>query len=78
MREYPRELMALVEIAHTKERPSRWFAVATGKNNWERTLKFLAELFRVRELAQRVATKLKTAVTAFIYQQVWRGVNVEY
>jgi hypothetical protein len=51
--------------------------MATAKVNWERTLKFLAELFRVRELAQRVATKLKTAVTAFIYQQVWRRVNVE-
>jgi hypothetical protein len=26
---------------------------------------------------ERVATKLKTAVTSFIYQQAWRGVNVE-
>lgn len=49
----------------------------TAKKNWERTLKFLAELFRVRELAERVADKLNTAVTSFIYQQVWRGANVE-
>jgi hypothetical protein len=77
MREYPRETVALVKLAHTKAQPSRWFAVATAKKNWERTLKFLAELFRVRELADRVAAKLKTTVTAFIYQQVWRGVNVE-
>jgi hypothetical protein len=77
MREYPREIMALVELAHTKAQPSRWFATVTAKKNWERTLKFLAELFRVRELAERVADKLNTAVTNFIYQQVWRGVNVE-
>ncbi len=77
MREYPRELMALVELARTKAQPSRWFAVATAKKNWERTLKFLAQLFKVRELAERVAAKLKTAVTSFIYQQAWRGVNVE-
>jgi hypothetical protein len=77
LREYPREIMALVEIAHTKDQPSHWFAVATAKKNWERTLKFVNELFKVRELADRVAKKLKTAVTTFIYQQVWRGVNVE-
>src|SRR6266511_6119336 len=77
MREYPREIMVLAELARTKTQPSRWFATVTAKNNWERTLKFLAELFRVRELAKRVAEKINTAVTGFIYQQVWRGVNVE-
>jgi hypothetical protein len=77
MREYPGELLTLVELAHTKAQPSRWFATVTAKKNWERTLKFLAELFRVRELAERVADKLNTAVTNFIYQQVWRGANVE-
>jgi hypothetical protein len=77
VREYPREIMALVELAHTKDRPSHWFARVTAKANWERTLKFLNELFKVRELAVRVAKKLKTAVTSFIYQQVWAGVNVE-
>jgi hypothetical protein len=39
--------------------------------------KFVNELFRVRELAERVAEKLKTAATGFIYQQIWRGLNVE-
>src|SRR6266540_7363183 len=77
MREYPQEIMALVELAHTKAQPSHWFARVTAKKNWERTLKFLSELFKVRELAERVAKKLQTAVTGFIYQQVWRGVNVE-
>jgi hypothetical protein len=57
--------------------PSRWFAVVAAKKNWERTLKFLAEFFQVGEPAERVAKKLRTAVTGFIYQQVWRGVNVE-
>jgi hypothetical protein len=77
IREYPREIMALVELAHTKAQPSHWFARVTAKNNWDRTLKFLAELFNVRELAERVAKKLSITVTSFIYQQVWRGVNVE-
>ncbi len=77
MREYPQEIMALVELARHKDQPSHWFARVTAKKNWERTLKFVAGLFRVRELAERVAKKLQTAVTGFIYQQVWRGVNVE-
>jgi hypothetical protein len=60
------------------EPPSHYFAKGCKVGIWEeRTLKFLAELFAVRELAERVATKLKTAVTRYIYQQVWRGVNVE-
>src|SRR6266571_731685 len=42
MRQYPREIMALVELAHGKTQPSRWFATVTAKRNWERTLKFLA------------------------------------
>jgi hypothetical protein len=77
LREYRREIMALVELAHTKAQPSRWFATVTAKANWSRTLKFLAELFRVRETAERAAKKLGTAVSRFIYRQVWRGVNVE-
>jgi hypothetical protein len=77
LREYPREIMALVEIAHTKAKPSRWFATVTAKKNWERTLKFVSELFQVRELAERVADKLKTVANNFIYKQIWRGVNVE-
>jgi hypothetical protein len=41
--------------------------VATAQENRERILKFVNELFRVRELAERVAKKLKTAVTNLIY-----------
>jgi hypothetical protein len=77
MREYGREVMALVEIAHTKTKPSHWFATVTAKRNWERTLEWLQRLFRVRELAERVAGKLRTGASRFIYQQIWRGVNVE-
>lgn len=77
LREHPREIMALVELAYTKANPSHWFAVATAKRNWERTLTYLAQLFKVRELAQRTAQRLGTSVTRFIYKQVWRGVNVE-
>jgi hypothetical protein len=77
LREHRREIMALVEIAHTKAKPSRWFAVATSNDQWPRTLKFLAELFKVRETAERVAKKIGTTVRRFIYQQLWRGVNVE-
>jgi hypothetical protein len=77
---YLNTLLQLAKLAHkmaTREHPSHWFAKFASKAQWERTLEFLAQLVDVRELAQRVAMKLKTAVTPFIYQQVWRGVNVE-
>jgi hypothetical protein len=60
-----------------REAPSHFFSRYAKNANWERTLEFLAELARVQELAERVAKKLKTAVAGFIYQQVWRGTNVE-
>ena len=41
------------------------------------TLEWVKRLFKVRELAQRVAEKLRTTVSGFIYQQIWRGANVE-
>jgi len=34
MREYPQEIMALVELARTKDQPSHWFARVTAKKNW--------------------------------------------
>jgi hypothetical protein len=77
MREHKREVLALVEIAATKERPSHWFAKATAKANWDRTLVFLAKLFKVQEIAARVAGKLGGEVTRFIYKQIWSGANVE-
>jgi hypothetical protein len=76
MREYGREVMALVEIAHTKTNRAM-VATVMAKKNWERTLEWLQRLFQVRELAERVAGKLRTAVSRFIYQQIWRGVKVE-
>jgi hypothetical protein len=60
-----------------REAPSHFFSRYAKNANWERTLKFLAELAKVQELAERVAKKLKTAVTGFIYQQIWRGMSVE-
>jgi hypothetical protein len=60
-----------------REAPSHFFSRYAKNANWERTLRFLAELARVQELAERVANKLKTAVASFIYQQIWRGANVE-
>src|SRR5206468_8478926 len=51
-----------------REAPASHFFARYAKHaNWERTLKFLAELAKVQELAERVANKLKTAVTNFIY-----------
>jgi hypothetical protein len=48
-----------------------------GQGQLERTLQFLAKLFEVQAKAVRVASRIKTTVTALIYQQIWRGVNVE-
>ncbi len=48
-----------------------------SKVEWQRTLEYLVKLAKVQETAVRVAQKLRTEVTRFIYQQIWRGVNVE-
>ncbi len=83
---YPRELMELARIALTKPKPSHWYATATRKTNNEGhedhfvavTLQWVREaVLSVQETAARVAAKLHTDVTKFIYQQVWLGVNVE-
>ncbi len=34
-------------------------------------------MFKVRELTARVAKKLGTTVSRFIYTQVWQGLSVE-
>jgi hypothetical protein len=60
-----------------REAPQHFFSGYAKNARWERTLKFLAALREVRELAERVAKKLKTEVTDFLLQQIWRGVNVE-
>ena len=51
--------------------------MVTAKRNWERTLKYLERVFKVRELADRVAQKLGTIANSFIYKRIWRGVIVE-
>jgi hypothetical protein len=83
---YPRELMELARIAMTKPKPSHWYATATRKTSDEGhedhfvavTLKWVREtVLSVQQTAARVAAKLRTDVTRFIYRQVWRGANVE-
>jgi hypothetical protein len=83
---YPRELMELARIALTKPQPSHWYATVTKKTSTEGhedhfiavTLKWVRQaVLSVHETAARVAQKLGTEVTRFIYRQVWRGVNVE-
>jgi len=71
------KLMTLAEVARTKPHPSRWFATVTAKANWGRTLQFLAKLYEVQARAERVAAKISSTVTTFIYKQIWRGVNVD-
>jgi len=79
---YPRELVAWAKVARERksltEPPSHYFAKGCKVGRWEeQTLKFLAKLAKVEQMAARVAQKLRTEVSKFIYQQVWRGVNVE-
>ncbi len=74
---YLRTLMQLAQMARTKNVPAHWFATACSKVKWERTLEYLAQLAKVQQAAVRAAEKLGTAVTNFLYQQIWRGVNVE-
>ncbi len=71
------KLLQLAQMARTKNVPAHWFAKAASKVEWERTLAYLAQLAKVQQAAVRAAEKLGTAVTNFIYQQIWRGVNVE-
>ena len=54
------KLLKLAEIAHTKEKPSRWFAMATAKRNWERTLEYLAKIRQVVNQVMHAARKLAT------------------
>jgi len=74
---YLRTLMQLAQMARTKHVPAHWFATACSTVKWERTLEYLAQLAQVQQAAIRAAEKLGTAVTNFIYQQIWRGINVE-
>src|SRR6266516_1531826 len=79
---YPRELVAWAKVARghrsLTEPPSHYFAKGCKVGRWEeQTLKFLAKLAKVEQMAERVAQKLRIEVSKYIYQQIWRGVNVE-
>ena len=72
------KLLHLARLAQTKEHPANWFATACSVVRWEEhTLPYLAKLRDVARKAQEVARRLSTTVNRFIYQQIWKGVNVE-
>lgn len=71
------KLLELARMAKTKDNPANWFAKACSKAAWERTLAYFAKLSQVAQKADRVARRLSTQVNRFIYQQIWKGVNVE-
>lgn len=68
------DLLDLVEIAHTKERPSRWFAVVTAKKCWERTLDFLTKLREVQRIAREVGKRIKVPAGSVgaVFKAAWR------
>jgi hypothetical protein len=71
------KLLALANMAHSKNNPANWFATACSKATWERTLAYFAKLKEVARKAEHVARRLGTNVNKFIYKQIWNGVNVE-
>ncbi len=76
--ELPAEIDALRGHRSLTEPPSHYFAKGCKVGRWEeQTLKFLAKLAKVEQMAERVAQKLRIEVSRYIYQQIWRGVNVE-
>ena len=72
------KLLHLARLAQTKERPANWFAAVCSKERWAQcTLPYFAKLQEVARKAHDVARRLGTKINRFIYQQIWRGVNVE-
>ena len=72
------KLLYLARESHTKDNPANWFARACSKARWEKyTLPYFAKLKEVARKAEQVACRLGTKVNNFIYQQIWKGVNVE-
>ncbi len=72
------KLLHLAREAQTKENPANWFAAACSKARWERyTIPYFAKLQEVARKAENVARRLGTHVNRFIYQQIWKGVQVE-
>lgn len=72
------KLCHLAREAQSKEHPDHWFAAACSKARWEsQTLPYFAKLAEVARKAESVARRLGTKINRFIYQQIWRGRNVE-
>ncbi len=72
------KLLHLAREAQSKDHPANWFAAACSKARWEEyTLPYFAKLKEVARTAEHVARRLGTQVSAFIYKQIWKGVNVE-
>lgn len=51
-------LLKLAELAHTKGKPSHWYAKVTSKANWSQTLEMLDELFKAIQKAQQALEKV--------------------
>ena len=66
------QLTQLAEIAKSKTAPSRWFAKATSKAMWDRTLRFLEECANMYETAVQVARNLRTDVSLFVLKACWK------
>lgn len=68
------DLLDLVEVAHTKDTPSRWFARVTAKKCWERTLDFLKKLRDVKRIVQEVSERIMVPAksTAAVFKAAWR------
>jgi hypothetical protein len=71
------KLLALANMARSKNNPANWFAKACSKAAWERTIAYFAKLKEVARKADNVARRLGTKVNKFIYKMIWNGVNVE-
>ncbi|MFG2681783.1 hypothetical protein [Streptomyces sp. NPDC048392] len=68
------DLLDLVEVAQTKERPSRWFATVTAKKCWERTLDFLKKLREVQRVVKEVSQRLRVPSkdVGAVFKAAWR------
>jgi hypothetical protein len=71
------KLLALANMARSKNNPANWFAKACSKAAWDRTLAYFAKLKEVARKAETVARRIGTNVNKFIYKMIWNGANVE-
>ncbi|MFJ5234532.1 hypothetical protein ACIQBJ_32095 [Kitasatospora sp. NPDC088391] len=78
------DLLDLAEVAQGKDKPSHWFARATrttpvpGNENkptfWDRSLKFLKRLRKVRHIAREIGQRLKVPANSekAVFKAAWR------